>query len=1510
MDTTSGHKVLIIDDLPENLISLAALLKNKGYNAVTARSGEEGLKKISEDAFELILLDVRISGMDGFEVAGQLKSDPATESIPIIFLTAETDNIENAIEAHRLGALDYISKPINSELLLLKVKNHIETYTSQRELEKRNQTLKNSARNLELSFENLFYSSPDEIYIVNNDGFIVKINRPGKLSHGEYAFKFIGKNIDALPFHYSLNSGNNPQSLFEFLNSNAIKGEVAEITLQTNDGSTIYYEIMCSIFHNEDLERFLQINARDISARKKIKLKLDETESKYQAIVEDQTELICRWNFKDGITFVNKAVCAYLNLSKHELLGRSWEPYVYPDDIELMRNCIGSITVSNSVSTVEHRLILPNGEVRWARFSNHGFFNAQGGLVDFQTVGSDITEKKHHEESLAIYKEAIGSSIGAFAFCDLNGRVTYANKAFLDLCGYSLEEVLAMYTYEFYEDKVSAKKRLSGIIQKNSLEGELVAIKKNGNKITVRSSVNLVKDVKGSPICIMGAFMDITSSKQAQQKLIDSKEKLDEAQRIAKIGSWDLDLLNNVLTWSDEIYRIFEIDPAEFGASYQAFLDAIHPDDRASVDFAYTLSLKTKQLYNITHRIICKSGKIKHVHERCETIYDENGNALFSRGTVQDITETKEAESRRIRSEAALKEAQHMAKIGNWEFNYSTNLITWSEEAYRIFEVEPSNFGHTYAAFLDLIHPEDRPTVAYTNSDPKKINPHSENTYRIICGNGAIKYVHGNRETIYDKNGVPLIMRGTVQDITEAKLAEQKLTESEERFNLAMKGANDGLWDWDLVNDSVYYSPRWKEMIGYDEDEINGDVESWISLLHPDDQDSTFREIGEYIFSNAIEFQVEYKLKHKKGHYVDILSRGRAIRDKDNNAIRMVGTHVDISERNKVLKKLIESETFIKGVLDSLTSHIAVVDKKGTILQTNNAWDEFSILNGALDLKQTSIGANYFEVCKKAYDLGDENAGKVLFGIKDVLKHKAPRFQIEYPCNSPDEERWFLLTVTHFLSDEPKVVVRHVDITSRRKTESKIKLDSEILSSITDAVIYTDLDLNIIEWNRNATEVFGWSREESIGKRYPDLLKFKYLSERGFDQMIIQLIKEGKCRSEVLAETKETKEIYLAENASLLKNHDGVPIGIVLVHKDVTESILQQKELQISELNYKELFEQSPFGVVTLDTQGIIQSINTRITEMTGSPKSQFIGKHFLKSALNAKIIGMSSKDLFNKILESGSTGIEFEALSQISEDKVLNCEISAKYINEIEKIYLIIRDITSKKVMESKLIEKNEELQLFMYRASHDLKGPLSTAKGLIKFALQECKDENVLNYIRLIEKTNNKLDDILSELMEIVLIKEGAVEKSNIDLKALINDVINLNGIVLDNALKIDIQQKVDVKSAVHTDEKLLKIILRNVFNNSVKYSSAKAEKPFVKIEMCEQNNHLNMKITDNGIGVRKEHLSKVFDMFFRATDHSTGSGLGLYITQNAVEKLKGSIDLKSKEGQGTEVTIKIPL
>jgi PAS domain S-box-containing protein len=143
------------------------------------------------------------------------------------------------------------------------------------------------------------------------------------------------------------------------------------------------------------------------------------------------------------------------------------------------------------------------------------------------------------------------------------------------------------------------------------------------------------------------------------------------------------------------------------------------------------------------------------------------------------------------------------------------------------------------------------------------------------------------------------------QDITERKRAEESLRESEERYALAARGANDGLWDWDLLNNKIYYSYRWKAMLGYSEKELSDHPEEWLSRVHPDDRGDIEAKIAAHLNGRNPHFEGEYRIMHKDGTYRWVISRGLAVRNRESQAYRMAGSQTDITSRKTAEEQLV-----------------------------------------------------------------------------------------------------------------------------------------------------------------------------------------------------------------------------------------------------------------------------------------------------------------------------------------------------------------------------------------------------------------------------------------------------------------------------------------------------------------------------------------------------------------------------------------------------------------------------
>ncbi len=400
-----------------------------------------------------------------------------------------------------------------------------------------------------------------------------------------------------------------------------------------------------------------------------------------------------------------------------------------------------------------------------------------------QRIGVEL-ERLQTEKELNRRKaefEAMFNAIpDAVMFADLQRRIVLTNPAVHKMFGYKNEELIGNTTEMLYADKEDYRKQgqLRYRQGKNTENGayEVKYKHKNGSEFWTESLGTQVKDASGKPIGFIGLFRDITERKKSEEALRNSERHLANAQRLAHIGSWELDLLTNELKWSREVFNIFEIDPQRIDATYEIFLEAVHPDDREMVNTAYWESVKNHEPYQIEHRLLMPDGRVKYVLELCENYYDAQGKPLRSLGTVQDITDRINAENKIRYNEARLAESQEIARLGSWDFNIKTGEAIWSKEFYKLLGYTPGEVEASPANFFDRVHKDDLEYVKHELERPfKERDRDYQAEFRIVLPDNSIRIVSEQGKMIYDEKGEPWRYVGTTQDVTERRAQEEKL---------------------------------------------------------------------------------------------------------------------------------------------------------------------------------------------------------------------------------------------------------------------------------------------------------------------------------------------------------------------------------------------------------------------------------------------------------------------------------------------------------------------------------------------------------------------------------------------------------------------------------------------------------------------------------------------------------------------------------------------------------------
>lgn len=272
---------------------------------------------------------------------------------------------------------------------------------------------------------------------------------------------------------------------------------------------------------------------------------------------------------------------------------------------------------------------------------------------------------------------------------------------------------------------------------------------------------------------------DITARSHMEQALRTSAEHLEEAQRLAQMGSWELNLASGELNWSDEIFRLFELDKQHFGATYEAFLNAIHPDDRDSVNLAYTHSLETRTPYEITHRLRMPDGRIKWVHERCTSDFDSSGKPLRSAGTVQDVTASMLAQEALRQSKEQYEELTERIPVGVYTFRIRTDgSMAFDYVSPRFCQLLGLSAQEVLAdsttAFA-CAHPEERDEFI-------RLNQEAGRTLQPFVWEGRF-VIHGETRWFLIESAPTLLengdslWNGVISDISERKRAEFALNQ-------------------------------------------------------------------------------------------------------------------------------------------------------------------------------------------------------------------------------------------------------------------------------------------------------------------------------------------------------------------------------------------------------------------------------------------------------------------------------------------------------------------------------------------------------------------------------------------------------------------------------------------------------------------------------------------------------------------------------------------------------------
>jgi two-component system, cell cycle sensor histidine kinase and response regulator CckA len=273
------------------------------------------------------------------------------------------------------------------------------------------------------------------------------------------------------------------------------------------------------------------------------------------------------------------------------------------------------------------------------------------------------------------------------------------------------------------------------------------------------------------------------------------------------------------------------------------------------------------------------------------------------------LTFSNQNDSAREALDRKLSAAARLAGLGYWEDDLLGDRVSWSEETCHLLGVPLADCMRTWSEFVQLVHPDDRPAVEQRRRQMRAGADGFRATFRLtLPESGRIRYLETVSEAVRDESGRTLRTVGAIRDISELVHAQEALRGSQEQLQVALQATGLAPWDWDLTTDEVNFWPEWKRQIGYEPDEVPNRYEEWESRLHPDDKQRVLTTLRAYLAGREAEYALEFRLRHRNGTYRWIYTRGVALRDASGRQTRMIGCHLDITERKQLEERYRQSQ--------------------------------------------------------------------------------------------------------------------------------------------------------------------------------------------------------------------------------------------------------------------------------------------------------------------------------------------------------------------------------------------------------------------------------------------------------------------------------------------------------------------------------------------------------------------------------------------------------------------------
>lgn len=780
-----------------------------------------------------------------------------------------------------------------------------------------------------------------------------------------------------------------------------------------------------------------------------------------------------------------------------------------------------------------------------------------------------------------------------------------------------------------------------------------------------------------------------------------------------------------------------------------------------------------------------------------------------------------------------------------------------------------------------------------------------------------------NRPGGYDEALVhyldPLLV--TLGQLVEALRIQSERQTNDRRLKSIIEGTRIGTWEWNIETGKTVINEYWAEIIGYPLSELQPiSIDTWMSFTHPDDQERARALLREH-FSGELEYyDIEYRMRHKDGHWVWVHDRGRVYSwSEDGRAVLMSGTHADITEQKNEKLELNRISHLLGNVMDAAYEYSIIgTDINGMITIFNYGAERMLGYRAEEMIAKQSPALIHLpaEVTQRSHELTGE-CGYPVEGFRVFVEkpEKEGSEKREWTYVHKDGHHIPVSLVVTTMRDEAGRITGYLgiaeNITARIKAEEKLRLQAAALNAAANAIVITD-NKGFIQWTNPAwSALTGYQPEEAIGKT-PNLVKSGVQDNAFYDDLWSTILAGRIWKGEIVNRRKNGSHYYEYETITPLQDESGHIVAFIAIKQDISEQKRVETALRDQAEQTQAILDNINDGIITINKQGVIEAFNPSAESIFGYDKDEVLGnnvKMLMPNPYRDEHDNYLHNYLTSRVPRIIGIGREVQGLRK--DGSLFPMDLSVSEITrQGETMFVgLVRDITERKRIEQMKSE-------FVSTVSHELRTPLTSlsgALGLVTGGALGDMPEKAKHMLDIAHKNSQRLTYLINDLLDMEKLVAG---KMHFDMQVqpllpLVEQALETNrSYGLERNVKLKLEQPVPQLN-IRVDAQRLMQVFSNLLSNAIKYSP---DEGTVTVSATALDDRVRIKVIDLGSGIPKDFHDQIFQKFSQADSSDTrkksGTGLGLAISRELVERMGGRIDFESEEGKGSCFFFDLPV